>query len=107
MNRIVSSNQFEKEVLNSKDLVLVDFSAAWCGPCKMLAPVIEDIENELDGKLKVYTVDIDQCRDIANEFYITSVPTVMMLKNGEIVDKSIGFMPKEKIMPKIQYQLSK
>ena len=84
---------------------LVDFFATWCGPCRMLGPVIEEIGAECDGSFAVYKVDIDECEDTAMDFGIMSVPTVMIFKNGEEVERLIGVQPKAAILSVIaQYQ---
>ena len=96
MNEItITSGNFESEVLNSDIPVLVDFWASWCGPCRMLAPVIEEIAKEYDGKIKVGKVNVDNEQELAIKFKIVSIPTVLLFKNGEIADKSIGFKTKK------------
>ena len=84
--------------------VLVDFFATWCGPCKMLAPVFEELSGEMDN-VNFFKVDVDQALDIARKYAITTVPTMMIFKDGEVVDKMIGFLPKEHIKAKIEAQL--
>ena len=101
--KIVGSNEFKNEI--SEGVVLVDFFATWCGPCKMLAPVLENLNDELNGKAKIVKVDIDECSDLANEFKIVSVPTMILFKNGEPVDSMVGFLPKEKIQQVIENNL--
>jgi thioredoxin 1 len=93
--KIVESNEFKKEI--ESGVTVVDFFATWCGPCKMLAPVLEQLATEMEGKAKFIKVDIDQSSDLANEFKILSVPTMMIFKNGEKIDQLVGFLPKEKI----------
>ncbi|MGE5627394.1 MAG: thioredoxin [Solirubrobacterales bacterium] len=105
MAKVISSNEFNSEVLNSKDVVMVDFFATWCGPCKMLAPVLEELSNEMSGKAKVYKLDVDQSRDIAEKYEIRGVPTVMIFKNGEAVDTMVGFQPKEMLKNKLESRL--
>ena len=105
MAKVINSNEFNSEVLNSNEVVLVDFSAEWCGPCKMLAPTIDELSTEMEGKAKVFKVDVDQSRDVAQKYNIMSVPTVMIFKNGEVVDKSVGFQPKEVLKGKLEQQL--
>ena len=90
--------------LIKNDLVLVDFYATWCGPCKMLAPVFEELSGEMDN-VNFFKVDVDQALDIARKYAITTVPTMMIFKDGEVVDKVIGFLPKEHIKAKIEAQL--
>lgn len=91
---ILTQNNFEEEVLKSDIPVLVDFWASWCGPCKMLAPTIAEIAKEYDGKVKVCKLNIDDDSSIAIKYGIVSIPTVVLFKNGEVADKSVGFVPK-------------
>lgn len=105
MAKVINSNEFNSEVLNSNQVVLVDFSAEWCGPCKMLAPIIDELSNEVQGNAKVFKVDVDQSRDVAQKYNIMNVPTVIIFKNGEVVDKSIGFQPKEVLKGKLESHL--
>lgn len=105
MARVLDSNEFQIEVLNSNDVVLVDFSAEWCGPCKMLAPVVEELSNEFQGKAKVFKIDVDRSGDIAQKYGIMGVPTVMIFKNGAAVDKMVGFQPKGVLKNKLDKHL--
>ena len=94
----LNSENFD-ESINEKDTpVLVDFFATWCGPCRMLAPILEDVSSELEGKAKVYKVDIDECMDIAKRFGIMSVPTMIIFKEGKEVDRLIGLRQKNQII---------
>jgi thioredoxin 1 len=102
MARELNSNEFQNEVLNSKDTILVDFSATWCGPCKMLAPIVEDLSTEFEGKAKVFKVDVDNSGDIAQRYNIMGVPTVMIFKNGKEVEKMVGFQPKGALKNKLE-----
>ena len=91
---VLTSDNFETEVIASDIPVLVDFWAPWCGPCKMLGPVISQIAEENEGKIKVGKVNVDDEEDLAMRFGIQSIPTVLLFKNGEVVEQSLGFKPK-------------
>ena len=101
--KIVNSAEFRDEIKSG--VVLVDFFATWCGPCKMLAPVLEQVSEEMNGKANIIKVDIDQCPDLADEFQITSVPTMMIFKDNVKVDMLVGFLPKERITEVIESNL--
>ncbi|MGL4912544.1 MAG: thioredoxin [Romboutsia sp.] len=103
--RMLNTNSFNTEVENSNGVVVVDFFATWCGPCKMLGPIFESLSKEFGNKATFVKVDIDQSLDIANKYRISSVPTMIVFKDGKPVDMLVGFMPKEKIASKIKPHL--
>lgn len=96
---------FQETVLQSDKPVLVDFWATWCGPCRMLSPVIEQLHNDFEGKALIGKVDVDNNQQIAMEYGIRNIPTVLIFKNGEVVDKVVGVSPKETYAEKITTHL--
>lgn len=94
----LNSENFEKEVLNSDQAVLVDFYADWCGPCKMMAPVIEELARELEGKAKVGKINIDENTNIAVKYDIMSIPTLIIFKDGKEVRRFVGLRDKEELL---------
>lgn len=99
MNEIkITKENFEQEVMNSSVPVLIDFWATWCGPCQMIAPVIEEIANEANGELKVGKVNVDEESELASAFRVTSIPMLAVVKDKKVVNTAVGFMPKEQIL---------
>lgn len=94
---IITEQNFEEEVLNSEVPVLVDFWATWCGPCRMLAPVIEQIAKEQEGKVKVGKINVDEEMNLAAAFGVQSIPTVMVFKNGKVTNMAVGVRPKAQL----------
>ena len=94
----LNENNFEEEVLKSNNKVLVDFYADWCGPCKMMSPIIDDIAEELEGKVKVGKVNVDSNQELAIKYDVMSIPTIIVFKNGMPVQSFIGVTDKQKIL---------
>ncbi|WP_312795256.1 thioredoxin [Tianweitania sp.] len=90
----VDKNNFDADVLQSNEPVVVDFWAEWCGPCKMIAPALEEISQELGGKVKIAKLNIDENPELAAQFGVRSIPTLMMFKAGEVADMKVGAAPK-------------
>ncbi|MCK8828239.1 thioredoxin [Natroniella acetigena] len=96
-----SENDFEEEVINAEIPVLVDFWAPWCGPCKAVAPVLDEIANEYQNKVKVVKVNVDDNQNLAQEYQVTSIPNIIFFKEGEQVEQQVGFASKDGLMSKI------
>lgn len=92
---IVTKNNFEKEVLNEKGAVLVDFYANWCGPCKMLSPVLHEVAEEYADQVKVCKINVDEEIELAQKYRVASIPTLLVFKDGQVVNQSVGFVPKK------------
>ena len=93
----INSENFQSEVMNSDKPVLLDFWASWCGPCKMIAPIVEEIAEERND-IKVGKINVDEQPDLASQFGIMSIPTLVVVKDGKVVNQSLGYKPKEEIL---------
>ncbi len=102
----LTSADFEKEVMQAEGPVLVDFWAPWCGPCRMMAPVIDAIAAKFAGRLKVAKVNVDEAGDLAAQFEIRSIPTLIMFKNGQAVDRLIGAVPESELTERLERLLA-
>ena len=97
----ITDDTFETEVLQSDKLVLVDFWATWCGPCKMIAPILEEIADEMSDQIKVTKMDVDVNKVVAGKFNIMSIPSLLFFKNGKMVDQIVGAVPKAQLLSRL------
>lgn len=102
----LSSGNWESEVVASPTPVLVDFWAVWCGPCRMIAPIVDEIAGEYEGRLKVGKVNVDEYSDLASRYGVMSIPTLMVFKNGQPVERIVGYQPKKELAAKIDRVLA-
>ena len=94
----VTSKNFEEEVLKSDIPVLLDFWAVWCGPCRMLSPIVSEIAEEMEGKIKVGKVNVDEEEELAAAFRVSSIPMLVAMKDGKVTNAAVGYMPKENVL---------
>ncbi|HQY94214.1 MAG: thioredoxin [Caldilinea sp.] len=102
---VVTDGTFDDLVVNADKPILVDFWAEWCGPCKMIAPVLEELAGELDGQLTIGKLDVDNNQNTAYAFGVMSIPTLLLFKNGEPVDRIVGYQPKPALKNRLQKHL--
>ncbi len=102
----VTEQSFDSDVIKSSVPVLVDFWAVWCGPCKMIAPIVEDLAGEYAGKLKVLKLDVDENSGIAVKYNVMSIPTLGIFSKGELIERIVGYMPKEQLKKRIDAALA-
>ena len=103
---VLTDDNFSAEVLNSGLPVLVDFWATWCGPCRMIAPIVQELSGEYEGRAKVGKLDVDEAQRTAAEFGIRSIPTLLIFKGGKVADQIIGAVPKRQIAEKLEAVLA-
>ncbi|MBL7928640.1 MAG: thioredoxin [Bacteroidia bacterium] len=102
----ITDNNFDEVVMKSDKPVLVDFWAEWCGPCRMVGPIVEELSKEYDGKAVIGKLDVDSNPNVSMQFGIRNIPTLLIFKNGQVVDKQVGVAPKAVLAQKINAQLS-
>lgn len=103
---VLTDDNFSSEVMESGKPVLVDFWATWCGPCRMIAPIVEELSGEYEGKAMIAKVDVDTAQKTAQEFGIRSIPTLLLFKEGKVVEQIIGAVPKQQIVEKLDAALA-
>ncbi len=101
----ITDGNFETVVKNSDKVVLVDFWAEWCGPCRMVGPIVEELAKEYDGKAVIGKLNVDNNPNVSMEFGVRNIPTILFFKNGKVVDKQVGTVPKAQLAAKLQAQL--
>ncbi|HUT86082.1 MAG TPA: thioredoxin [Elusimicrobiales bacterium] len=105
MAETLKTQDFEGKVLKSQTPALIDFFADWCGPCKMLTPTLEELAKEYEGKVNIYKVNVDEEGELATKYQVSSIPTLMFFKDGQIMDKAMGALPKSELVDKIKKHL--
>lgn len=104
METVITSTNFQ-DILAQPGLIVIDFWATWCGPCRILSPTVDELTKEFEGRATVAKCNVDDCEDIAAQFGIRNIPTLVFVKNGAVVDRTVGVLPKQEIAAKIQLYL--
>ena len=103
----INKDKFETEVIKNNIPVIVDFFAEWCGPCKMFAPILDQLSEEYEGKIKIIKIDIDTEPELAAEYNIMSIPTIVFFNNGKVANRHVGLMPKDMLIEKVKEVFNK
>lgn len=98
MTKETSDNNFQKDVMESSKTVLVDFWAPWCGPCRQLSPIVDEVAKEMEGKVEVYKCNVDENPEVPSKFMVRGIPTLMLFKGGKLVDSKVGALPKSALL---------
>jgi len=104
MEKVITNTNFE-EALSIPGLLVIDFWATWCGPCRMLSPIVDELASEFEGRATIAKCNVDDCEEIAMRFGVRNIPTLVFIKHGEVVDRTVGVLPKQEIAAKIQLYL--
>lgn len=104
METVITTTNYQ-DILAQPGLIVIDFWATWCGPCRILSPTVDELAKEFDGRATVAKCNVDDCEDIAAQFGIRNIPTLVFVKNGAVVDRTVGVLPKQEIAAKIQLYL--
>ncbi|MBR5905070.1 MAG: thioredoxin [Bacteroidales bacterium] len=104
METVITSTNFQ-DILAQPGLIVIDFWATWCGPCRILSPTVDELAKEFEGRATVAKCNVDDCEEIAAQFGIRNIPTLVFVKNGAVVDRTVGVLPKQEIAAKIQLYL--
>jgi thioredoxin 1 len=102
MTNETSDNNFQKDVLESSKAVLVDFWAPWCGPCRQLSPIVDEVAKELAGKIEVFKCNVDENPEVPSKFMVRGIPTLMIFKDGKLIDTKVGSLPKAALLEWVQ-----
>jgi thioredoxin 1 len=104
MEKVITNTNFQ-EYLETPGLLVIDFWAVWCGPCRMLSPIVDELAQEYEGKVTIAKCNVDDCEEIAAQFGVRNIPTLVFVKNGAVVDRTVGVMPKQELRARIDLNI--